>query len=260
MTAETQPPAAPDHPAPLTFDQRVKLFGAVTFTRDPQPGNPEAVHINGPWSANLVVVEVPQLQKLGLGQHMRFHKAVAAQFVGMWSDWEAAGLIDRVKSFDGSFAPRFKRFNGSLQERLAAASVATARNLSNHAFGTAMDINASTNPLGREPAALGTVVCVTFGSGVNTAVARNNLAVGSGGATITAVVDNGATGLTNDHNLASTSATVFITPTPAVAADFALHAGSPAIGVGTNTATFCPKDYRGNTRNTPDDIGAYTYP
>jgi hypothetical protein len=41
-------------------------------------------------------------------------------------------------TFDGAFAPRFIRCNNT--------------SLSNHAFGTAFDINADENPLGAQPA------------------------------------------------------------------------------------------------------------
>ncbi len=48
------------------------------------------------------------------------------------------GLMDRVLAWGGSYAPRFIRGSTSV--------------LSNHAFGSAFDINVANNPLGAEPA------------------------------------------------------------------------------------------------------------
>ena len=64
----------------------------------------------------------------------------------MWLQWEKEGLLDRILTFDGSFVPRFIRGSTST--------------LSNHAFGTAFDINAQFNPLGQEPAEMGAKGCV----------------------------------------------------------------------------------------------------
>ena len=62
----------------------------------------------------------------------------AEQLVGLWDAWSEAGLIDRVLTFEGAFNARFVR--------------GSRTNLSNHAFGTAFDINFGWNRLGVEPA------------------------------------------------------------------------------------------------------------
>jgi hypothetical protein len=72
---------------------------------------------------------------------MSFHKKCKDQLIGLWLDWEKAGLLDRVLTFDGSYNPRFMR--------------GSRTSLSNHAFGTAFDINAKFNGLGEEPALVG---------------------------------------------------------------------------------------------------------
>ncbi len=77
---------------------------------------------------------------------MRFHKAAQKQLVELWLEWETAGLLDRILSFDGSFVPRFQR--------------KSTTKLSNHAFGSAFDINAAFNPLDAEPALYGQRGCV----------------------------------------------------------------------------------------------------
>ena len=50
-------------------------------------------------------------------------------------------MLDRVLTWDGSFAPRFVRGSRTV--------------LSNHAFGTAFDINAALNPRGTRPLLVG---------------------------------------------------------------------------------------------------------
>ena len=64
---------------------------------------------------------------------------------GLWADWEQANLLDRIESFDGAFVPRFIR--------------GSTTTLSNHAFGSAFDINADTNPLGQRPPLVGRRGC-----------------------------------------------------------------------------------------------------
>jgi lysozyme family protein len=134
-------PPRPDF-APLTSTAaRQAVLGRFDFVSAPQPGNPEAIRILGAWEAeNIVTVPIPQLRK-ALGQtapsSMRFHRLAAAQLQGLWADWEAAGLLDRVLTYDGAYVPRFIR--------------GSRTTLSNHAFGTAFDINAAWNGLGVRP-------------------------------------------------------------------------------------------------------------
>jgi hypothetical protein len=147
---------APAHPAPLAFNERVHLFGRFDFTSDPAPGNPEHVHVLGNWVAqNIVMVEIPELAELGLGRHMQLHRLVAPQFQRLFQLWKARGKLHLVKAYDGSHNTRFKRFNGTLEQRLARARTATPADLSNHAWGTAVDINARWNPLGAPPVPAG---------------------------------------------------------------------------------------------------------
>jgi hypothetical protein len=68
----------------------------------------------------------------------------------LWQAWERAGLLDRILSFQGGFVPRFVRNTAGRNPRP----------LSNHAWGTAFDINAPQNRLGVEPALLGQTGCV----------------------------------------------------------------------------------------------------
>lgn len=138
-------PNWPPRPAlqPLvTTAQRQQLFGTFQFQPNPVPGNPENIRILGNWVAqNIVVVRIPQLDGLmGVNRgRMQFNKLAADQLIALWLAWEQAGLIPKVISFDGSFVPRFQRDSNPPK-------------LSNHAFGTAFDINVVMNPFRAIPA------------------------------------------------------------------------------------------------------------
>lgn len=121
------------------------VFGQLAFKAAPQPGNPEAIVITNNWAKdNIVQVEIPQLK----GVHgaptsckIAFHKAGAEQLKAMWKAWEEAGLLPLVLGYAGSWVPRFIRGSRSV--------------LSNHAYGTAFDINVPWNMLGTQPALVG---------------------------------------------------------------------------------------------------------
>ncbi len=74
-----------------------------------------------------------------------FHKKGADALVAMFAAWEKAGLIGLILTWEGSFVPRFVR--------------GSTRTLSNHAFGTAFDINAKWNAMGSRPALVGEKGC-----------------------------------------------------------------------------------------------------
>jgi hypothetical protein len=109
------------------------------------PGNPEAISIKSGWEAeNIVTVTIPQLIGVSgapANGHARFHRLVAPRVVALFQAWEDAGLKELLLSWEGAFVPRFIR--GSLTV------------LSQHAFGSAFDINARWNGFGATPAAIG---------------------------------------------------------------------------------------------------------
>ena len=70
----------------------------------------------------------------------------AVQLQQLWSAWESEGLLNRIKTWDGSFVARFVR--------------GSRTNLSNHSFGSAFDINEGTNAIGTTPALVGQIGCV----------------------------------------------------------------------------------------------------
>jgi hypothetical protein len=74
------------------------------------------------------------------------HELAANPMIDLWQAWDDAGLLDRILTDGGMFCPRLVRGSTSV--------------LSNHAYGTAFDINAPWNGLKREPAHLGMKGCV----------------------------------------------------------------------------------------------------
>lgn len=137
-------PPKPGFPPLVSTAERQRLFGRYTYTHRPIPGNRENIEIHPPWEAdNIVAVHIPQL--IGVkgaprSGNIRVHRHAAEQFRGLWQAWEDAGLLDRVLTWEGSYVPRLVRGGTSL---------------SNHAFGTAFDINAKWNGLGALPALTG---------------------------------------------------------------------------------------------------------
>ena len=136
------PPAFPPLSGTLA---RQRVFGKFDFVHKPKPNNKENIEILGTWERdNIVRVALPQLvgvKGAPADGGMRFHRLAAKQLQALFKAWEKAKLLDRIVTYDGAFVPRFIR--GST----------TA--LSNHAFGSAFDLNAALNPLGAQPALVG---------------------------------------------------------------------------------------------------------
>lgn len=132
----------PPNFAPLASNaERERVFGRFDYVHAPVPGNPERIRITDDWAAkNIVKVSLPRVGKV------RFHRYASDQLAALWSAWDEAKLLDRVLRFDGAFVPRFVR--GSRTK------------LSNHAFGSAFDLNARWNALGAVPALRGRRGCV----------------------------------------------------------------------------------------------------
>lgn len=134
--------------------------GKIEFVHTPVSGNPEHIDVTNDFEAkNIEFVEVPQLKDCvvpldhGVTKEdgrIRFHKNHVDRVAQVFADWQAAGLTDRILTFDGSFNLRLKRGSTS-------ASVA---NLSNHSWGTAFDINAHWNMRKSIPALMGDRGCI----------------------------------------------------------------------------------------------------
>ncbi len=145
-------PSRPPFPALESTRDRQRLFGTFAFVHAPTAANPERIAITDGWQKNsIVTIQIPELQGVSGATpdgSVRCHRVVAAQFQGLWRAWRDRGLLPHVLSYGGDFVPRFVR------------GLANQQVLSNHAFGTAFDINEKWNPLGAEPATSGERGCV----------------------------------------------------------------------------------------------------
>ena len=145
--SEVDFPPPPDFPPLSSTAERSQLFGRFQFEPAPTRESPEAIKILGDWETeNIATVFVPQLKgikvfgRAGSGR-LRFHRYASDQLLSLWKSWEDANLLRFVLAYEGSYSPRFIR--------------GSTKTLSNHAFGTAFDINARWNRLGTTPALRG---------------------------------------------------------------------------------------------------------
>ena len=151
---EAKFPEKPDFDPILGNAARDILFGPLKFVPNPKkPGvefGKETIRITNSFESDkLVRVSIPELAGIkgaGTSGKMCFHTDAAEQAAGLWAAWGRKKLLKLVLTFDGSCAARFVRCSNT--------------NLSNHAFGTAFDINADENPLGAQPALAGRKGCV----------------------------------------------------------------------------------------------------
>lgn len=145
--AEEAMPTWPPKPvglSPANLQTRNELFGTFNYKAAPAPTNPEAIIILGDWVQNNIEwVDIPQLKGIpGAGSgKIQFNKKASAQLKNLFQAWEEAGLIDLLKTWGGSFVPRFVR--------------GSKTSLSNHSTGSAFDINITWNNLGQRPALVG---------------------------------------------------------------------------------------------------------
>ncbi len=119
---------------------RQRVLGRIEWVR----ASGDFIRITNGWERqHLVEVFIPQLAHVpgGNGGRLRFHRVAAEQLRRLFAAWEAAGLLHLLKTFDGAWVPRTIRLH--------------PRVLSNHAYGTAFDINAAWNGMLRVPALVG---------------------------------------------------------------------------------------------------------
>jgi hypothetical protein len=150
-------PARPTTIRPYTTKEKIQVFGHFEYEPDPSTFDGDGIKVLNGWrEANIVNVSIPQLNGKKFGKQVikngtiAFHSLGADLLKKLWAAWEAAGLLDKIMTFEGGYAARFIR---GTQNR-------SPRPLSNHAWGTAFDINAPWNGFGSEPALVGQTGCV----------------------------------------------------------------------------------------------------
>jgi hypothetical protein len=127
-------PPPPDF-KPLTQSQLQAMFGKIEYTVKPDGSS---INITNGWeAANKITIEIPQIA--GLPPYntnkISVHRKAAPQFQRLFNEWEKAGLKRLILSYDGSYLARLIR--------------GSSTSLSNHAYGTAIDLNYAWNGLGK---------------------------------------------------------------------------------------------------------------
>jgi hypothetical protein len=132
-------PSCPADIKPLSSAERESLFGKFSYVSAPTSSDPEAIKITDNWaSSNIILATVPQLKHIASPGKISVHKLASEQILGFFQAIEDNGMLSQLRTWGGCYNPRFAR--GSKQY------------LSNHAWGTAFDINVQWNMLGTIPA------------------------------------------------------------------------------------------------------------
>lgn len=108
------------------------------------------------WTAsNITDLQTDLLNHVpGFPGYVRCHVLAAPRIKALLEAWKQADLLHLVISYAGAFVPRYIRSSTPTPAHGTLQSTAVSR-LSNHAFGTAFDINAPENWLGATPAPCG---------------------------------------------------------------------------------------------------------
>jgi len=140
-------PSKPNFEPLVTNNERQKIFGKYSYVI---LDNKRDIRITDDWQKNNIVkLNISQLVGIkGAPQsgNVYFHKLVVEQVKLLFVAWEKEGLTKLILSWAGSFVPRMVR--------------GSKITLSNHAFGTAFDINAPENWIGATPAHIGENGCL----------------------------------------------------------------------------------------------------
>lgn len=134
------PPRLASLPLPA-LSLQVTTFGEIVAKPAPTASNRERIIITNGFEANITTRVVPQLvgkDGAPASGKLSMHRLIADQLVALWAAWERLGVVGLVTGFGGLWVPRYVR-----------GSTAT---LSNHAWGTAFDVNVSANYLWHLPA------------------------------------------------------------------------------------------------------------
>ena len=139
---------------PMSAKTRERIFGSFSYRAK---GNSAGeIEITDNWVANNIskftipqLIDVPMYTpngKLKCKGIIHLHKKAGPAFQRFFDLVEDQNLTHLIRTFDGAFYPRFIR--------------GSKTSLSNHSWGTALDINAYANGLGKKPAGMGEDGCL----------------------------------------------------------------------------------------------------
>jgi len=140
----------------LTHAQRERLFGSFDF-EDIEGSDEIRITRHDP-EYRIVNTNIPPLESIPTlsggfraNGRVRCHELAAPRFRALFAAWDRFGLTSRIHHFSGPYVARYKR--GVVHD-------GRAQSLSNHAWGTAIDLNVPQNRLGRPPARIGEEGCL----------------------------------------------------------------------------------------------------
>lgn len=137
-------PPKPEFQPLYNDEKRMALLGKMEYKANEKG---KLVITNNWREENIVTIDVPQIKGISMwgkpkkSGKIYFHKKGAEQMKRLWAEWEKEDLLHLVKTWSGTYCARFIR--GSKTK------------LSNHAYGTAFDINVKWNGLAKRPALVG---------------------------------------------------------------------------------------------------------
>lgn len=145
LRAPTFPPKPTNLSSPSLANVQ-RMFGVFDFEPGPIKDGHRWIIIKGGWeAANIVSLPMPEMAGMSVAGKLRetvrfrVHKLIVNQTKALFAAWKAAGLMPWVLTYEGSFAARLKK--GAVEYKPSK--------LSNHAWGTAFDINAGHNPFNK---------------------------------------------------------------------------------------------------------------
>jgi len=155
-------PARPGNISSPSNADRNKALGCFMFKQLPlaNRGDPDEIVPLGScdgktpdWrKANIIDIELPQLQfATGYSGRVTCHRLAAPGIVGLFAHWEKFDLLHIIRAFNGAYNPRYKRGQSPSPDGHGPKYSDQVDALSNHAFGSAFDINFYDNPYGQIP-------------------------------------------------------------------------------------------------------------
>jgi hypothetical protein len=150
-------PPRPTQPQSPTNAGRNAALGCFRFGQRPLENRPEreTIDILGScdgalqdWEeAQIVDLAIPQkIFATGFRGHVRCHRLVAPHVLNLFQRWEEEDLLHLLRNFDGAFNPRYMRGESPGDGAQPTRRSDQVDTLSNHAFGSAFDVNAGDNP------------------------------------------------------------------------------------------------------------------
>jgi hypothetical protein len=108
----------------------------------------------------IVEIDIPQLHLAAAYRgYVRCHRFAADHFKALFGAWETANLLHLIVRYEGCFVPRYKRHQSPGDAAQPDRRSADVDQLSNHSFGSALDMNYAQNQFPDQPA-----LCGDFGS------------------------------------------------------------------------------------------------